>query len=156
MDMIFLFSLVLGIVAGLRAMTPAAALSWAAFLGWIDLSATPFAFLGHPLAVAIFTLAALGELVTDQLPQTPSRKVPVQFGARIFMGALAGGVLGLPSGMWIGGAIAGIVGAIIGTLGGYEARKRLVASNGGNDRPIALLEDAIAVILALVVVWLAA
>jgi uncharacterized membrane protein len=155
-NMFFLLSLVLGVVAGLRAMTPAAALSWAAFLGWLDLSATPFAFLGHPIAVAIFTLVALGELVTDQLPQTPSRKAPVQFGTRLVMGALAGGVLGLPSDMWIGGAIAGVIGAVIGTLGGYEARKRLVASNGGNDRPIALLEDAVAVILALLVVWLAA
>lgn len=154
--MIFLFSLVLGIVAGLRTMMPAAALSLAAFLGWIDLSATPFAFVGHPIALAVFALAALGEFVTDQLPQTPSRTQPVQFGARIVMGALAGGVLGLPSGMWIGGAIAGVIGAIIGTLGGYEARKRLVASNGGNDRPIALIEDAIAVIVALLVVWVAA
>lgn len=153
--MIYLFCLLLGLVAGLRAMTPAAALSWAAFLGWLDLSATPFAFLGHPVTPWILTLLALGEFVTDQLPQTPSRKVPVQFGARLVMGALAGGILALPSGLWLGGAVAGVVGAVIGTLGGYEARRRLVASNGGNDRPIALLEDAVAVILALVVVWLA-
>ncbi len=43
------------------------------------------------------------------------------------------------------GAIAGVIGAVIGTLAGYEARKRVVQAIGGNDLPIALLEDAIAV-----------
>ena len=52
----------------------------------------------------------------------------------------------------IGGLVAGIVGAVIGTLGGYEARKRLVAAIGGKDLPIALLEDAVAVLLGLFVV----
>ncbi len=33
-----------------------------------------------------------------------------------------------------------------GTLGGYQARKRLVAVSGGRDLPIALLEDAVAVL----------
>lgn len=48
--------------------------------------------------------------------------------------------------------VAGVIGAVIGTLGGYEARKRLVAAIGGKDLPIALLEDAVAVLLALWVV----
>ncbi|WP_417580826.1 DUF4126 family protein [Pelagibacterium sp.] len=152
--MVFILSLILGISAGLRTMTPAAALCWAAFLGWIDLSATPFSFLGHPITLAILTVAALGEFVIDQLPQAPGRTVPVQFGARIVAGALGGGILGLPSTTWISGAMAGAVGAVLGTLGGHQARRRLVASNGGNDRPIALLEDAVAIGLALLAVWL--
>ena len=45
-----------------------------------------------------------------------------------------------------GGLGAGIVGAVLGTLGGYEARKRLVAVTGGRDLPIALAEDAVAVL----------
>jgi uncharacterized membrane protein len=40
---------------------------------------------------------------------------------------------------------AGVIGAIAGTLGGYEFRTRLVARTGGRDLPIALLEDAIAI-----------
>jgi len=40
----------------------------------------------------------------------------------------------------------------IGTLGGYEARKSLVAATGGKDLPIALIEDGIAIALALWVV----
>jgi uncharacterized membrane protein len=41
--------------------------------------------------------------------------------------------------------VAGVIGAIAGTLGGYEFRTRLVARTGGRDLPIALLEDAIAI-----------
>ena len=38
--MILLLALVIGIVAGLRAMTAPAAVSWAARAGWLDLAAT--------------------------------------------------------------------------------------------------------------------
>jgi uncharacterized membrane protein len=38
-----------------------------------------------------------------------------------------------------------MIGAVVGTLGGYEFRVRLVKATGGNDLPIALLEDAIAI-----------
>ena len=54
--------------------------------------------------------------------------------------------------MSIAGLIAGVIGAVIGTLGGYEARKRLVAATGGRDLPIALVEDAVAVFGALLIV----
>jgi len=43
------------------------------------------------------------------------------------------------------GAIAGALGAVAGTLGGYEFRARLVSAAGGRGLPIALLEDVIAV-----------
>ncbi|SFD08406.1 Uncharacterized membrane protein [Devosia psychrophila] len=133
-------------------MTPLAAISWGAYLGWIDLSATPAAFLGNIIAVIITTLLAIGELVTDQLPQTPSRKMPMQFGARIVLGALTGALL-MP-GSWIIGALLGAVGAIIGTLAGAEVRAYL-AKSFGRDLPAALIEDVLAVVLAFIVVYLA-
>ena len=49
----------------------------------------------------------------------------------------------------IGGLVTGAIGAVIGTLGGYEARKRLVAATGSRDLPIALFEDAVAILGAL-------
>lgn len=149
--MIYLFALLIGVVAGLRAMTPLAAISWAAYLGWLDFSATPFAFIGHIVTVLILTLIALAELVSDQLPATPSRKVPIQFGTRIVVGAIAGALL-VP-GNWIFGLILGAAGAVIGTYGGAELRGRL-AGAFGRDLPAALLEDAVAVIGALLVVYL--
>ena len=48
--------------------------------------------------------------------------------------------------------MAGALGGIAGTLGGYEFRARLVKAIGGNDLPIALLEDIIAVGGAILIV----
>lgn len=78
-------ALLIGIIAGLRAMTAPAAVAWAAHLDWFDVSGTPLAFMGYRWTPWIFTALALIELVTDQLPNTPSRKVPMQFGARILL-----------------------------------------------------------------------
>ena len=149
--MIYIFAVLIGIVAGLRAMTPLAAISWAAYLGWIDFSGTQASFIGHIVTVLILTLAAVAELVTDQLPQTPSRKVPVQFGARIVLGAIAGALL---PGSWIIGAVLGAIGAVVGTLVGAEVRARL-AKALGRDLPAALIEDVVAIGGALLIVYLA-
>jgi uncharacterized membrane protein len=151
MSMLIL-ALLIGVVAGLRTMTAPAAISWAAHLGRLDLGETPLAFLGYAFTPYILTLLAAAELVADQLPSTPSRKVPVQFGARILSGALCGAAIGVSDGQWLGGLLAGAVGAVLGTLGGYEFRSRLVAATGGRDLPIALLEDAIAIGAALLIV----
>ncbi|UXS04140.1 DUF4126 family protein [Agrobacterium tumefaciens] len=149
--MSFLLALLIGVIAGLRAMTAPAAIAWAAWLGWLDLSGSWLAFMGSVWAVGIFTILAAVELVTDQLPTTPSRKVPQQFGARILMGALTGAAIGVPSGNWIVGLIAGIVGAVVGTYGGAAARGKLAASFG-KDPPAAFIEDAVAIIGAYLIV----
>lgn len=149
--MVIALSLLIGVIAGLRAMTAPAAVSWAAHLGWLPLTGTPLAFLGHVAAPYALTALAIGELITDQLPKTPSRKVPVQFGTRILTGGLAGAALGTPGGMWVAGLGAGAAGAVIGTLGGAAGRARM-ARAFGRDLPAALVEDAIAVIGALLIV----
>ena len=95
-------ALLIGIVAGLRTMTALAAASWAAHLGRVDLSNTWLAFLGYSWTPWILSVFALVEFVTDQLPSTPSRTVPVQFGARIVCGALAGGSIGASRGVFVG------------------------------------------------------
>ena len=118
----FVVPLLIGIVGGLRAMTAPAAVSWASRIGWLDVAPTPFAFFGYTFTPWVFTALALGELVTDQLPTTPSRTVPVGFGARIIVGALCGGAIGASGGALVSGLIAGIAGSIIGTLGGRAFR----------------------------------
>lgn len=152
--MIYLLCVIIGIAAGLRAVTPLAAISIGAWLGWIDLSATWAGFLGNIIAVIILVVVAGLELVGDQLPKTPSRKEPGPFIARVVSGALAGMLLGLPSGDWIVGLVLGAVGGVIGTLGGYEAR-RWLAGQLKRDLPAALIEDAVAIIVALAVVYAA-
>lgn len=142
----------IGVVVGLRSMTAPAVVSWAARLGWLHLENTSLAFLGFAATPYILTVFAIGELIADKLPKTPSRKAPLGFGARIVAGALCGGALGATTGALVEGALAGVLGAVAGTLGGYEFRSRLVKATGGNDLPIALLEDAIAIGAAILIV----
>jgi uncharacterized membrane protein len=146
-----LLALLIGIVAGLRAMTAPAAIAWAARLGHLRLSGTWLAFLGHAWTPWILTLLAAGELVTDQLPFTPSRKVPLQFGTRLLMGAACGAALLAGTGSMVLGALVGLAGAVAGTLGGHAFRARMAAAFG-RDLPAALLEDAIAIGAAAAVV----
>ena len=148
-----IFAFLIGIVAGLRALTPLAAISWAAHVGWLQLQDTWLAFLGFAATAYITTALALGELVTDKLPRTPSRKVPMQFGTRIVAGALCGTALGTEAGTMLGGLFAGAIGAVVGTLGGAALRAQL-ARVFGKDLPAALLEDAVAIGGALVIVSL--
>ena len=150
--MIYLTAFLIGLVAGLRAMMAPAAVSWAARLGWLNLQGTPLAVLGAAVTPWIFTVAALGELVNDKLPKTGSRKAPPALIARVLMGALCGAAVGAAGQALAAGLAAGAIGAVAGTLGGYEFRARLVRALGGKDLPIALLEDFIAIVLALWVV----
>jgi uncharacterized membrane protein len=141
----YLLAFLIGVIAGLRSMTAPAAVSWAARLGWLHLENTWLAFLGFAATPYILSLLAIGELVADKLPKTPSRKSAVPFTGRILSGALSGAALGATNDALMGGLLAGVLGAVAGTLGGYEFRARLVRAIGGNDLPIALLEDAIAI-----------
>jgi uncharacterized membrane protein len=147
---VYLLALLIGIIAGLRAMTAPALVSWAAHLGWLNLNGTWLAFLGNGWAHWVLTILALGELITDQLPSTPSRTVPVQFGARIVTGGVSGAAIGTAAGSMLGGLIAGVIGAVIGTLGGRAIRGQL-AKSFGSDRPAALIEDAVAIIGAVLI-----
>jgi uncharacterized membrane protein len=150
---LILLALLIGIVAGLRAMTAPAAISWAAFLGYLGLDGSPLAFLGYRFTPWIFTVLAIVELVTDQLPSTPSRKVPIQFATRVVMGALSGAAIGASGGSLVSGLVAGAVGAVLGTLGGAATRAQLAAAFG-HDRPAALIEDAVAILGAVLIAGL--
>ena len=76
-------------------MTAPAAVSWVAHLGLLPLQGTPLAWLGYAFTPYIFTVLALGELINDKLPKTPSRTVPPQFIARVISGSLVGAAIGL-------------------------------------------------------------
>jgi uncharacterized membrane protein len=152
---IVLLAILIGIVAGLRALTPPAVVAWGAYLGWLDVSDKWSHWVGSWITVAVLTVLLVVELITDQLPKTPSRKTTPQFATRLVTGAFAGAVIGSAfhhTFIAIGG---GLIGAVLGTMGGYEARSRLVAKNDGHDLPVALTEDAIAVLGGFAVVALA-
>jgi uncharacterized membrane protein len=141
-------ALCIGIVAGLRALTAPALVSWAVRLGWLHLEGTPLAFMGSTIAVVVFTLAALVEYVTDLLPKTPPRTAPPGLIARIVTGALSGACVGVSGGAsLLTGAVLGAIGAVIGAFGGYQLRTRLVKGLNVKDIFIAIPEDLIAIAL---------
>jgi uncharacterized membrane protein len=145
-----LLALGIGIVAGLRAMTAPAVVAWAAYLGWLNLSGSYFAFMGSKWTVAIFTLAALSEFVTDQLPKTPARTTAGPLIARIVMGALTGACVAVSGrSSLMAGAVVGAIGGVVGAFAGYRARVGLVKKLGVPDFAIAIPEDLVAIGLAL-------
>ena len=148
---IYLLALLIGIVAGLRALTAPAVVSWAAYLGRLPLHGTWLAFLGFAATPYILTVLAIVELIADKRPTTPSRKSPPGFGARLVTGAVCGAAIGVVGSAWLGGLVAGVFGAVIGTFGGYAARMRL-ARVFDRDFPAAIIEDLVAIIAVILIV----
>jgi uncharacterized membrane protein len=122
-----------GVVAGLRAFTG---------------EGVYFAPRGGIAGIA-FPILALAEYVGDALPQTPPRTtigpLLVRCASGAFMGWTAARVFG---------AIVGVAGALIGTFGGYRARMWLIANTAA--LPAAILEDVVAIGLAVAALFLGA
>jgi uncharacterized membrane protein len=143
--LVILLALLIGVIAGLRALTAPAVVSWGAFLGWIDVHGKWSEWIAHPITVTVLSIFLVIELVTDQLPKTPSRKTAPQFLTRLIMGAFAGAIIGSATYHTFIGAGAGIIGAVLGTLAGAAARQRFASLRNGQDRPGAIIEDVVAV-----------
>jgi uncharacterized membrane protein len=70
----YLLALLIGIVAGLRAMAPPALVAWAAHLGWLDLSGSWLDFLANTWVRWILTLLAISSwLRISSLPRPAAR-----------------------------------------------------------------------------------
>jgi uncharacterized membrane protein len=145
-NLVLVLAFAIGVIAGLRAMTAPMVTSWAAHLHWINLQGSPLAFMGSIITAAILTLAAVGEIVNDKLPKTGPRTAPPALVARMITGALAAATLTAGAGGSLSvGALLGVIGALVGTFGGYQVRTRTVKAFGLPDFVIALVEDVIAV-----------
>ena len=153
--LIILLAGLMGAVAGLRALTAPAVVAWAALLDWINLDGTWVSWLGHPIVVTLLTILAVIELITDQLPKTPNRTSTLQFSVRLVTGGFAGAALATAWGHPWAGLGAGIIGAVVGTMGGYEMRRKL-SDNSGIDLPVALTEDAVALLAGFAIAALTA
>lgn len=145
--MLLLCALLLGVVAGFRSMLAPAIVSWFARNGVLAVANTPLAFMGYQFTPIILTVFAVGELIADKLPRTPSRKAPLGFTARIVTGALSGATVGAAGHSLVAGLILGVIGAVAGTFGGAAARAKLAATFG-RDLPAALLEDVVGIAIA--------
>ena len=143
---VLVLAFAIGVVAGLRTFTAPATISWAAHLKWISLQNSALSFLSSLLALIVTTIMCVGELIMDKLPMTPSRKKTGPFTGRVIIGALSGVALAIAGRQSIPlGAIMGALGAVAGTLGGYEFRTRLVKLLNCPDFVVAMIEDAIAI-----------
>ena len=149
MNYLFILAIGIGIVAGLRSLTAPAVVAWAAHLGWLNLHSSPLAFMGSTVAVTIFSLLAIGELIADKMPKTPRRTSLVPLLARIVTGGLCGASLCAAANQsLLIGALLGGTGAVIGAFAGYDIRRRLVSKLNTKDILIAIPEDLIAIGLA--------
>ena len=139
----------IGFVAGLRSLTAPAAVSWAAYLGWLNLHDSSLAFMGSTAVVAIFSLLAMVEYVGDMLPKTPSRTAAAPLIARIVTGGFSGACVCAAANqpLLVGIALGGL-GGLIGAFAGYEVRKRVVNALKIKDAIIALAEDLVTIGLA--------
>src|SRR5688500_18172475 len=126
--MTLLLAFLIGLFAGLRSLTPPAAVAWAVYLGWLKL-APPLSLIGSHPAVIILSLLALAELIVDKLPNTPNRTAPLGLIARIVTGGLTGACVSVSGGQsgFVGAGL-GVIGGIVGCFAGYHARVRLVRS----------------------------
>ena len=148
-DFILFSAFGIGVVAGLRSLTAPAVVSWAAYLGWLNLQGSPLAFMGSIVTVVISSLLAIGELGADLSPRIPKRTAPGPLAGRLLMGGLCGACLcaSANQSLFIG-ALLGALGGLIGAFAGYEIRKRLVAGWNIRDVFVAIVEDLIAIGLA--------
>jgi uncharacterized membrane protein len=143
---VLLLCFLIGCVAGLRSMMAPAIICAAAYLRWIHLDGTPLSFMNTMAALSLFTLFAIGELVVDKLPKTPSRIAPMGLIPRAVTGALSGAALAVSAGKGLAiGAVLGAIGGVVGAFAGYYVRRGLVTHMEVPDFVIAVIEDLLAI-----------
>jgi len=122
---VYLRASLLGFVTGLRSMTPIALLNWTNRIG-VDTDSTIDKLLDAPASRVVSSMLAVGELVGDKLPVTPSRLDVVPFLGRIAIGAIAGATICQRSRLSPAiGAALGATAASVGSVAGYYGRKSL-------------------------------
>ncbi len=142
----------IGFLAGLRSLTPPAATSWAAYLGWLKLE-RPLSLLGSFPAVVVLSILAIIELIVDKLPIAPNRTEALGLIARVVTGGLTGACISTSGGQsTLAGAGLGAVGGIVGCFSGFQIRTRLVKALAVRDVYVALVEDFICIIGCLLIV----
>ena len=138
----------LGFATGLRSMTPMAVLCWFAYAGQLSADWAPW--ISHLSLAIIFTVLAVAELIADKMPWIPDRVSPAALIWRILLAGFAGAIAATSmQGPGLEGVLLGLVGALIGTFGGYMLRRELVQNLDCKDWHIALSEDLVAIVAAI-------
>lgn len=125
-------ALLLGVVSGLRSQLPNVLLALAVRQGRLPQGKRiPLRWLGERWSLPLATLAAVGELIGDKLPITPSRLAPAPLLGRLASGGAAGAAIADATGQSaVVGAALGTIGGGLGSAAGYYARASLSAATG--------------------------
>lgn len=140
--MALIHSILMGAVAGMRAMTPLAAVTNAARTGTLPADNGAPRLLSNPLASAGMLALAGGELLGDKMKTAPDRIVPAGMLARVATGMIAGAALA-PHRQRGVGALLGAGTAVGMAYLTFNLRMRAIARYG--QTPTGAVEDAIAV-----------
>ena len=135
-------SLLIGLLAGARSMTPLAAVTEAARRGALPRDNGAPAWLGSAWAAAGAKALAAGEIWGDQLKSAPDRIVPLGLAARVVTAGLAGAALAPRRRALLGAGIA----AAAATGAAYLTfHARMAAIRRFGQTPTGLVEDALTV-----------
>jgi len=151
--MVLLLGFLLGCICGLRSLTAPAVVCWAAHFGWLRFAGTRLGLLDRPMILIAVTVLAIGELIADKLPKTPSRTAPLGLIARIVLGAGSAAALAVSAqGALTLAVVAGSFGGVVGAFAGYNVRHTLVTRLGLPDFVVALAEDVVAIVGGMLIV----
>ena len=147
-------ALLLGVAAGLRSQVPIALLAVEASQGRFDPGTGPLArALESRGGLVGAVTAAVGELVADKFPSTPSRLTAGPFLQRVATGAAVGAAVHRDAGAsTVTGVVFGALGAGAGAAAGARFRGLAAERSRLPDAVWAVLEDLLAAGLAVAVV----
>jgi uncharacterized membrane protein len=135
-------SLLIGLSAGSRALTPLATVSEAARGGHLSETNPAVRLLAHPLFSVGSKALAAGELWGDKMKSAPDRIVPAGIAARLLAGGLSGAALA-PRKQLVLGAALGAGAAVAAAYVTFDVRMRALRRWG--QTPTGLVEDALTV-----------
>lgn len=115
-------SILMGLVAGQRAMTPLSALAGAARRGTLPYDNATARLMARPLPAAGGVTAAAAEMAGDKMKSAPDRTVFLGLLARTITSGFAGATLAPPK-RQLAGAAVGVGPALASSYGGLAVRK---------------------------------
>jgi uncharacterized membrane protein len=135
-------SILIGLVAGARAMTPLATVANAARTGTLPADNGAPKLLAHPLVALATTALATYELIGDKQKSAPDRIIVPAVAIRSLNAAFAGMALAPRNERFAAAAVAGAT-AVLSSYATFAAR--MVAMRKGSQFTTGLIEDAIVV-----------
>jgi uncharacterized membrane protein len=133
-------SLLIGLVAGQRGITPLATIGLATYRGEVDDDLPLQKLFHHPIVTAGAIAFALAEMGGDKMKTAPDRTIPVGLAVRSITSAYAGAALA-PRGQRTTGAAIAVGAALVSSYIGLSLRKQAMSRVG--QTPSGFVEDAI-------------